>query len=502
LLVTPECQRPSPGGWATVVRVVRDLLVVGVLLAAVALVADTQALQGAIPLEHTKLVMTLLTIAGSATAAILAYVVSRLAGDRRAAWLSVTYVLYTLLVIPAASIGAVLPAAEAAIGAARLAADLVMLATYPAVLWGRRMLSGYSGASWAALALVVVVGVAALAGRYPLTAAMVISFWPLRLGLATVGAVFGAAIAAIGWARRSSAWAIVGLGCAVIALSYVYRIGMGTQPIASVGLQFASMRLFGGVIVVLGLIQLVRRALRSVSDADADRQEELSQAKLDLCLAAERDHELRNGLAGLAAAAEVFRSRINDGQADVLGAAVATELTRLERLLQSSWGAGSGSPEVFQVVPLLSQLVELRRCAGWDVRLEAGPELWARGSAAVLAQVMTNILANCAEHAPGSRVRVQAGAGQGTVRILVRDSGPSPGLGGVVTGAPDRNGSSGSDHTVARRRGLGLALSRRLLQAYDGQLFVPEAGEGDAGYTVVVQLPAPVPTDRAGRPAT
>lgn len=69
--------------------VVRDLLVVGLLLTTVALVTDTPALQGAIPLDYTKLVMTLLTIAGSATAAILAYVVSRLAGDRRAAWLAV-----------------------------------------------------------------------------------------------------------------------------------------------------------------------------------------------------------------------------------------------------------------------------------------------------------------------------------------------------------------------------------------------------------------------------
>ena len=98
-----------------------------------------------------------------------------------------------------------------------------------------------------------------------------------------------------------------------------------------------------------------------------------------------------------------------------------------------------------------------------------------------LAQVLTNLLANCDRHAPGSRVRVAAAADGDRVTITVADDGPGvPGEGGPEPG-------------------IGLTVCTRLLAEHGGRLWFGPPGPG---CTVEVSLPAlaDVPAPR-GSPA-
>ena len=94
---------------------------------------------------------------------------------------------------------------------------------------------------------------------------------------------------------------------------------------------------------------------------------------------------------------------------------------------------------------MLAGLVALRRDAG--VSLSVAPDLQLRGDPAVLAQIVTNLLVNCARHAPGADVTVTARSGNGVVSIEVRDTGPGLPPEGERVG--DTPGS-----------GLGLPISR------------------------------------------
>ena len=82
--------------------------------------------------------------------------------------------------------------------------------------------------------------------------------------------------------------------------------------------------------------------------------------------------------------------------------------------------------------PVLAGLVALRRDAG--VTLSVAPDLQLRGDPAVLAQIVTNLLVNCARHAPGADVTVTARSGNGVVSIEVRDDRARAAAGGRAGG--------------------------------------------------------------------
>ena len=73
---------------------------------------------------------------------------------------------------------------------------------------------------------------------------------------------------------------------------------------------------------------------------------------------------------------------------------------------------------------MLTRLVTLRRLTGSVITLSCPPGLVAAVSAGTLAQVLTNLLANCARHAPGAEIHVSARATPGACVIEVTDAGP------------------------------------------------------------------------------
>jgi two-component system OmpR family sensor kinase len=106
------------------------------------------------------------------------------------------------------------------------------------------------------------------------------------------------------------------------------------------------------------------------------------------------------------------------------------------------------------------------------VELRVEPGLRAAGDPDVLAQVVTNLLANCDRHAPGAPITVTARERDGHVVVQVRDRGP--GLPREVAGSVLERGvrdeAAGGD-------GLGLHVSTRVLARVGGTLTVRTVDE-------------------------
>ncbi|MCO1658296.1 hypothetical protein [Pseudonocardia humida] len=121
------------------------------------------------------------------------------------------------------------------------------------------------------------------------------------------------------------------------AVARLYRVS--ADPASGAGdLAFDGLRLLGLVVVMIGLAQLVREGLGRLQVRNWEWQEEISTAVLHLEraqeIAADRDHELRNGLAGLTGIAHLL-SGPSAGEHESLRHAVLAELERLPALVDA-----------------------------------------------------------------------------------------------------------------------------------------------------------------------
>jgi len=182
-----------------------------------------------------------------------------------------------------------------------------------------------------------------------------------------------------------------------------------------------------------------------------------------------------------------------DARQQRLRQAVLSELGRLHTILDGGAVAPDPGPrEAYAVEPVLAGLVTLRRSAGVPVALVAEPGLRACGDAAVLAQVVTNLLANCDRHAPGAPVVVRGYGHADRVVVEVRDEGP---------GLPVTLGHDllrrGVHDSAGGGSGLGLHISARLVDREGGELDLRTATK-PLGCLATVRLPAAGAQDRPG----
>lgn len=150
--------------------------------------------------------------------------------------------------------------------------------------------------------------------------------------------------------------------------------------------------------------------------------------------------------------------------------------------------------EHFDIAGLAHSTVELMQPAALarDIALEldapAGSELWFFGDAGRLQQVLTNLLSNALKFtAPGGTVRVGLDAEDGRLRLCVQDSG----IGIAPEFLPHvfdrfRQADAGTTRRVGGL-GLGLSISRQLVDLHGGSLGASSAGEGKgAMFTIVL----------------
>jgi two-component system OmpR family sensor kinase len=471
------------------VRWVRDIILVAAAVGLLIVITSHPAPGDVGWLSQLSLVLALAAAACGAMSAILAGVFGRLTGEARATWLCVATALYSMIGIPAATIGATVVRGDAAVGNLRLFAHTAFVVLVVVAAFAPRLVPPWNGWRLLSVSLLLAVIVAGLGSAFPQSSLAVTTDPRSRWLLEGAWLIAGLPLVALGWSRHSEPLSWVGLGCVVVSVAHALRLGAG-GPGAALGFTFCAVRLLGMLLLLAGTLQLARGALRQVHVVEAAQREELEAARLGLQRAAERDHEVRNGLAGLAGAATIYTAAPDEARA--LRRAVASELARLEALLRADH-AEAGDQGSFPVEPVLAEQVALRRSAGMDIRLDVDPDLRAVGSPTTLAQAMSNVLTNCARHAPGSPVRVQSICPGEKVIIRVCDFGPGvpPGSERAVFGMGVRGARSSG-------QGLGLHITRRLLHGSGGSVRIEPRRKGFGGCTVVLELPS---GDGPGRPA-
>ncbi|MDT7746967.1 MAG: hypothetical protein QOD96_629, partial [Pseudonocardiales bacterium] len=110
-------------------RGLRDVLMVGVPLALLALIASSHAVWALLPIREITIVLALASMAAGGMGAVLGAAIGRLTGDRRGTWMALGLALYSVAGVPATTIGATGAGGEAALGNVRLVAGLAMTAT-------------------------------------------------------------------------------------------------------------------------------------------------------------------------------------------------------------------------------------------------------------------------------------------------------------------------------------------------------------------------------------
>ncbi len=378
------------------------------------------------PLSPVHLVITLAVIAAAATATLLAEVAARLSRSSRLRLIAAALAVYGGLVVPFVEIGA-------------------------------------GGGRAAAVSDAVAVAGLALAAGLVLAALLTPP-------------------------RRAAGRAVVraGLGALAIGLAHAHPV-LAHLGVTDTDRHFPVLQLLG----LLLLLSAMARSARAVKRA-GDRQRARLEAELVAAAAErlraeqeaeERDHELRNGLSGLSGIAQLFDGPSRSPGQERLGSAVTSELRRLLALV----AGGVSTQDAFPVRPVLDNLAELRRSAGLPTHVQAPPDLWVDGDRALVVQVLTNLLANCSRHAPGSTVWLTARRCGERAVLEVRDNGP-----GVPDGAEEAVFGRGVRDPSTGGEGLGLFLCRRLLAANGG---TARLGRGDGppespGCIVTVELGA------------
>ncbi len=224
-------------------------------------------------------------------------------------------------------------------------------------------------------------------------------------------------------------------------------------------------------------------------DAEARRLDRLAALG---SLAAELAHEIRNPLASVKTFVQLVPERRDDAEfLSHLGALVTDELRRMERLLDlmveqgRPSGQGAAAP-LGEAVEAVAELLRPRAAkSGVRLATRVEPDLPdAALSADELRQVVLNLALNALAATPsGGGVRILGAARDAGLLLSVADEGP---------GVPPALREALFDPFVSARPGrpggLGLAITRRLVEAAGGEVTCADRPGGGAEF--LVRLPA------------
>jgi len=219
-------------------------------------------------------------------------------------------------------------------------------------------------------------------------------------------------------------------------------------------------------------------------------------------------HELRNPLSVLTARLGLARSRIEklrEGfDAGTATADLREHLDKVAEFVDLAGKAGSQIVEIVEGVELghrrrdEERVADLRDVVRRTVRtvrgtlikravldLDEGDAVWVRGSSTQLGQVALNLLVNALQALPedrprsDNRVSVRIESDDPRVRLLVDDNGP-----GVPADARERIFDTFFTTKKEGGTGLGLPISRRIVEELGGSLTVGDAPGGGARFVV------------------
>lgn len=421
--------------------------------------------------------LSVLTFAGGVAASILLLVAAWMSGNRSARCVAAAVAVYAGVALllravqadPEAGVWVLL----ASVGVLGVVALLVLAVRGPVdAARGGRVLKIVVGL---VVAGTVAIGATAMVIPGPVPILVAISVADL-VAWSGVGAA-GLLLVLVGLPRDRPLLRRIGLAFTTIGVAHAIRLsGWHASTVVVEAFELAAVAMFL-VAALPFLLVSVQHVWREQEKSDS----RLAEAEAVMASVAERDHELRNLVAGLSGAASVLTGQITttaDGR--VLLAAAGAELDRLRRMLDA--GRTTPEPTEIAVGPVLRDLAAVHGASGMDVEVdvEGDPRVVMDGSA--LAQVVANLLVNCARHAPGAAVRLRVRSRGDEVLVEVSDDGPGlpPGWSDAVL----RRGLRGPRSTG---QGLGLAIIADLVRVHGGSFTLRSAG---AGCTAVVGLPS------------
>jgi hypothetical protein len=259
------------------------------------------------------------------------------------------------------------------------------------------------------------------------------------------------------------------MGFATLAAANALRIAIGAQaggaPAAALELAAVAM-----------LLAVSARFVRTEVGVLRVRRARLVAAEAAVAAADERDRELRDLAVGLAGAARVLaREGADVGPEDrrLLGAAGA-EFERLREL-----AGGRPAPATGPLVRVLRDLAVVHRANGLDVEIEIDGDPGTPVATGPLTQALTGLLVDCAEQAPGARVRLQADPAAKLLRVQVADG---PVLPPETVAALVQRGGRGP-HPVASALGPAFGAGRGTLTV------TSTAADGPDGWSALLELP-------------
>ncbi|MBT5413115.1 MAG: HAMP domain-containing protein [Rhodospirillaceae bacterium] len=237
-------------------------------------------------------------------------------------------------------------------------------------------------------------------------------------------------------------------------------------------------------------------ALREMTDALWARMDAIERFAADVA------HEIKNPLSSLRSAVETA-ARVKDAeQQRRLMSIIQDDVARLDRLITDISDASRLDAELsreetvpVQIDRLLSTLVDIHNETGGSesprliLDLAPGADLRVRGFEERLGQVFRNLIVNAISFSPpGGIIRIAAIRKDKDVVVQVEDTGP---------GIPANRYEEIFDRFYSERpsgekfgthSGLGLSISRQIVNAHGGSIQAENRAEGGARF--IVRLPA------------
>ncbi|MDP2232632.1 MAG: HAMP domain-containing sensor histidine kinase [Actinomycetota bacterium] len=211
---------------------------------------------------------------------------------------------------------------------------------------------------------------------------------------------------------------------------------------------------------------------------------------------ADASHELRTPLAVIRGNLDIIRQPwADDSEREESLRIIDDEVCRMQRLLDDMLAlARSDSParRPFQPLELSSLLAEAvtkaRSLGPRRITVSCSTALWVIGDPDALEQALLNVLRNAVQHTgSGGEISVRCSAEHEHARIEIADDGP-----GLKPEDADRvfdrfYRASGPRPSDSGGSGLGLSITRRLLEQHSGS--IEAIGDGKAGARFVIRVP-------------
>jgi two-component system C4-dicarboxylate transport sensor histidine kinase DctB len=214
-------------------------------------------------------------------------------------------------------------------------------------------------------------------------------------------------------------------------------------------------------------------------------------------------HEVNQPLAAIRtfmASTKIFLQRGNTAEViknldliDGLAERVASITNHLKSFARKSEPGNPEPVDVGRAIDGALFLIESQiKAADVTIAREVEPDLWVRGYAIQLEQVLLNLLRNALDAAGASghpRIAITAHAVGAAVRIAVADNGP-----GIPAEMIDRIFDPFvTTKPVGKGLGLGLSITYGIVQDFQGRIHAANRPEG--GAEVVIELPRLTPQD-------